>query len=85
MSITSDNISENSLKNNEDACVLREIFNLIEAKMENKEEQNKNKNNPLYDKYKIKNIKIEKLSCIEENPKNRYKSKLQKLLFKKKM
>ena len=54
---------------------------IIESKKENTKEQNIN--SPIFDKYKIKSIKIEKLSGIEEHPKNRYKSKLQKILLKK--
>ena len=81
MSILSHTISENSILNNEESAILREIFNVIEAKIENKDEQKKI--SPLFDKYKIKNIKIKKLSGIEEHTKNRYKSKLQKLLLKK--
>ena len=83
MSIKSDSSTEKTLKNNEEALVLREIFNIIEAKKENKED--KKKNSPLLDKYHIKSLKIEKLSGIDEHPKNRYKSKLQKILLKKKL
>lgn len=83
MSIQLENTSSNLLKNNEEACVLREIFNLIEAKLENKEETKQNKT--LLEKYNIKNIKVENINGLENHPKNRFKSKLQKILFKKKL
>ena len=83
MSIIFDSSAEKTLKNNEEALVLREIFNIIEAKIENKEDQKKN--SPLLNKYHIKSLKIEKLGGIDEHPKNRYKSKLQKILLKKKL
>ena len=75
-------IQENILQNNEEALILREIFNIIEDK--NKDKKVDNKNNELIERYHIKNIKIEKLSNIDSNPKNKYKSKLQKILLKKK-
>ena len=81
MSIILHNVKENTLKNNEEACILREIFNIIEAKIEKKEIDNKN--NPLLEKYKIKNIKLENIKEINKQPKNRFKSKLQKMLLKK--
>ena len=81
MSIILHNVKENTLKNNEEACILREIFNIIEAKKEKKEIDNKN--NPLLEKYKIKNIKLENIKEINKQPKNRFKSKLQKMLLKK--
>lgn len=83
MSIQLENTSSNLLKNNEEACVLREIFNLIEAKLENKEETKQNKT--LLEKYNIKNIKVENINGLENHPKNRFKSKLQKIIFKKKL
>ena len=83
MSIILNNSSENTLKKNEENLILREIYDIIEAKKENKEIENKN--NQLLEKYNIKNIKLEKINGIEACPKNRYKSKLQKLLFKKKI
>ena len=82
MSITSDNIQEKNIKDNEEAQVLRNIFDIVEGKKQSN--SMKNKNNSLLEKYKIKNMKIEKLVGIEENPKNRYKMKLQKILFNKK-
>ena len=74
--------SENLLKKNKEILILQEIFDMIEAKKENKETEIKN--DQLLEKYNIKNIKLEKIYRIEAYPKNRYKSKLQKLLFKKK-
>jgi len=82
MSIIKNNTQENNLQNNEEALILREIFNIIEDK--NKDKKVDNKNNELIERYHIKNIKIEKLSNIDSNPKNKYKSKLQKILLKKK-
>ena len=82
MSIIKNNTQENTLQTNEEIFILREIFNLIEDK--NKNIKVDDKNNELIEKYNIKDIKIEKLSKIESNPKNKYKSKLQKILFKKK-
>ena len=81
MSIILHNTEENNLKDNEEACILREIFNIIEAKKEKKETSNKI--NPLFEKYKIKNIKLENMKDLNKQPKNRFKSKLQKMLFKK--
>lgn len=81
MSIILPNTEETSLKNNEEACLLREIFNIIEAKQEKKEIDKKN--NPLLEKYKIKNIKLENMTELNKQPRNRFKSKLQKLLIKK--
>ena len=81
MSIIAISIQERFLQNNEEALVLREIFNIIEDKKISK--SNENRNNDLIEKYKIKNIKIEKLNIINNGPKNRYKSKLQKILLKK--
>ena len=82
MSITSDNTQEKNIKDKEEAQVLRNIFDILK---ENKRSNSmENKNSSLLEKYKIKNIKIEKLVGIEENPKNRYKIKLQKILFNKK-
>ena len=80
MSIIKKNTQENILQNNEETLILREIFNIIE-------DRNKkviDKNNKLIEKYKIKDIKIQKLNNIDSNPKNKYKSKLQKILLKKK-
>ena len=81
MSIILHNIEENSHKNNEEACILREIFNIIEAKKEKKEIDSIK--NPLLEKYNIKKIKIEKINDLNKQPKNKFKSKLQKILFKK--
>ena len=80
MSIIRNNTQENTLQTNEEIFILREIFNIIEDKNKKVDD----KNNELIEKYNIKDIKIEKLSKIESNPKNKYKSKLQKILFKKK-
>ena len=81
MSIILNNTQENSLKNNEEACILREIFNIMEAKNENKEIDNKK--NPLLEKYKIKNLKLENMQELNRHPKNKFKSKLQKIILKK--
>ena len=83
MSIILNDSSENRFKKNEEVLILREIFSIIEAKKENKEKESKNKE--LLEKYHIKSIKLEKINGIETCPKNRYKSKLQKLLIKKKI
>ena len=80
MSIRLENAPSNLLKDNEEACALREIFNIIEAKLENKEDKN---NSYLLGKYNIKNLKLENNRGLGVNPKNRFKSKLQKILFKK--
>ena len=81
MSIILHNIEENSHKNNEEACILREIFNIIEAKKEKKEIDSIK--NPLLEKYNIKKIKLVKIDDLFRQPKNKFKSKLQKILFKK--
>jgi len=82
MSIIKNNTQENILQNNEEALILREIFNIIEDKNKNKKVDDKN--NELFEKYHIKNIKLEQINNIDSHPKNKYKSKLQKILFKKK-
>ena len=82
MSIIKNNTQDNILQNNEEAIILREIFNIIEDKNKNKKVDVKN--NELIEKYHIKNIKLEKLNNIDSNPKNKYKSKLQRILLKKK-
>ena len=81
MSIILHNIEENSHKGNEEACILREIFNIIEAKKEKKEIDIIK--NPLLEKYNIKKIKIEQINGLNKQPKNRFKLKLQKIIFKK--
>ena len=60
MSIILDSSTEKTLKNNEEALVLREIFNIIEAKKENKED----KNDKIID---IEIKKEEKINNINEN------------------
>jgi hypothetical protein len=82
MSIIKNKTHENTLQNDEEILILREIFNIIEDKDKNKKVNDKN--NELIEKYHIKDIKIDKLSNINSNPKNKYKSKLQKILLKKK-
>ena len=74
--------TNNSQENNEAASLLRKIFNIIEDKKRNKEINNKS--SELLEKYQIKNINFEKLNNIDSHPKNKYKVKLQKILFKKK-
>jgi hypothetical protein len=82
MSIIKNKTHENTLQNDEEILILREIFNIIEDKNKNKKVNDKN--NELIEKYHIKDIKINKLSNINSNPKNKYKSKLQNILLKKK-
>ena len=82
MSIIKNKTHENTLQKDEEILILREIFNIIEDKNKNKKVNDKN--NELIEKYHIKDIKIDKLSNINSNPKNKYKSKLQKILLKKK-
>ena len=77
MSIEKNNSPKKNLKNNEEACFLREIYNIVEAKKENKEIEIENKNNFLNETFNIKNIELSNLISIENKPKNRYKSKLQ--------
>ena len=67
MSIILNNSSENTLKKNEENLILREIYDIIEAKKENKEIENKN--NQLLEKYNIKNIKLEKKTILKLVPK----------------
>ena len=81
MSIISNNTLEKRALINEEACILREIFNIIEAKKENKEPEIKK--SPIIEKYNIKNIKLVRFNGIETSPKNRYRAKLQKILSKK--
>ena len=81
MSIKSNNTLEKRLLVNEEACILREIFNIIEAKKENKEIEIKN--SPIIEKYNIKNIKLVSIESIDTRPKNRYRAKLQKIFSKK--
>ena len=81
MSIISSNSQEISIKNNKAAQILREIFDIIEAKNENQNLENKNSS--LIEKYNIKNIKIVKINGFDIRPKNKYKLKLQNILFKK--
>ncbi len=82
MSITSNKTQEKNIKDNKEAQVLRNIFDILKEKKRSNSMENKNSS--LLEKYKIKNIKIEKLVGIEENSKNRYKMKLEKILFNKK-
>ena len=74
--------ANNSQENNEAAFLLRKIFNIIEDKKRNKEISNKS--SELLEKYQIKNFNFEKLNNIDSHPKNKYKVKLQKILFKNK-
>lgn len=83
MSIISNNTLEKSLLINEEACILREIFNIIEAKKESKEVEVKK--STIVEKYNIKNIKLVSIDGIEARPKNRYRAKLQKIFAKKKL
>ena len=81
MSIISNNTLEKTLLVNEEVCILREIFNIIEAKKENKEIEIKKSS--IIEKYNIKNIKLISIDGIDARPKNRYRAKLQKILSKK--
>ena len=79
MSLTVNNGIEKKFQE-EELFQLREIFDVLEG--EKKIEDLENQNNPLIGKNQIKNIK--NIKIIELNPKNRYKLKLQKILFDKK-
>ena len=81
MSIISNKTLEKSLLINEEACILREIFNIIEAKKESKEVEVKK--STIVEKYNIKNIKLVSIDGIDTRPKNRYRAKLQKIFSKK--
>ena len=74
-----------NIYNNEEAMVLREIFNIIEDN--NKIKEKNKKNNLLYNKFNIKNIKLNQLTyeINNNNQKNRYKIKLQKIIFRNKI
>lgn len=85
MSIKINNSLKKNLKNNEEACILREIFNIVEAKIEKKKIEIESKDNSLNEKYNITNLELSNLNSMEIPQKNRYKSKIQKLLFKKKL
>ena len=75
------NTREDSLKNNEEAQVLKVVFNMIKDKKENKDIESKDSS--LLEKYKIKNIQLEKIDGFDVHPRNRYMIKLQKIFFKK--
>ena len=75
------NTREDSLKNNEEAQVLKVVFNMIKDKKENKDTESKD--NSLLEKYKIKNIQLVKIEIFDVRPRNRYMIKLQKIFFKK--
>jgi hypothetical protein len=82
--IIPNNDKRNNLNNIEEALILREIFNIIENKNSNGNENANNKNNDLLEKYKIHNIKFNSNIGINTLSKNRYKIKLRKL-FKNKV
>ena len=71
--------------NIEETKILREIFNIIEDNNSLKEKNKKN--NLLYEKFNIKNIKLNQLTyeINNNNQKNRYKIKLQKIIFRNKI
>ena len=75
------NTREDSLKNNEEAQVLKVLFNMIKDKNENKDIESKDSS--LLEKYKIKNIQLVKIEIFDVRPRNRYMIKLQKIFFKK--
>ena len=83
MSIIKNNTQQNILQNNEEVLILRKIFNILEDK--NKYTKVDDKNSDLIKKYRIKDIKLENLNIISSHPKNKYKSKLQKILLKKRL
>ena len=70
--------------NIEETKILREIFNIIE---DNNSLKEKNKiNNILYEKFNIKSIRLSQLTNeINNHQKNRYKIKLQKIIFRNKI
>jgi len=81
MSIIPKNDKRNNLNNIKEALILREIFSIIEDKNLNKNSDNKsNKNDDLFAKYKIHNIKFTSNIGINTLSKNRYKIKIKKLL-----
>ena len=73
-----------NIYNIEETKILREIFNIIE---DNNSLKEKNKiNNILYEKFNIKSIKFSQLTNeINNHQKNRYKIKLQKIIFRNKI
>ena len=75
------NTREDNLKNNEEAQVLKVLFNMIKDKNENKDIESKDSS--LLEKYKIKNIQLVKIEGFDVRPRNRYMIKLQKIFFKK--
>ena len=74
---------EINLKNNEEALILRKIFNIIEGKSRKKDfEDNKHS---IFVKVNNKNIHLNNLNDdigINNPQKNKYKIKLQKILFR---
>ena len=81
MSLTINNGIEKKLQE-ENIFQLREVFDILEGGKKN--EVLENQNNPLIGSNQIKNINLKNIKIIDSNPKNRYKIKLQKILFKKK-
>ena len=85
MQNNTENIEENKLKNNKEALILREIFNIIEdIKVKKNIEINKDKKN-LMEKYKVNKVSnfLNIIHDINRPSKNRYKLIL-KNTFKKK-
>ena len=84
MSIIPNNDKKNNLNNIKEALILREIFNIIENKNKNINENTNKKDDHLLEKYKIHNIKFNSNIGINTLSKNRYKIKIRKL-FKNKL
>ena len=74
-------ISNNGLEKEPEMKELREIFDILEDGKRNGYIEKKN--NPLIEKFKIKNINLKKVINIESHPKNRYKLKLKNILLQK--
>ena len=75
----------NNLNINEEALILKKIYNIIEENNRNKSKEDNNKN--ILDPHNINNINLNlnKFNIIGANcpQKNPYKKKLQKILFRK--
>ena len=71
------------LNNNEEALVLKKIYNIIQENNRNKGMEDTKKN--FLNSYNINNINLNKINVIDINcpQKNKYKTKLQKILFRK--
>ena len=74
---------DKNLDNNEEALALRKLYNIIEENQRIKNKIIKNNNNVIK-KIGIKNSHINSIIGDINRPKNKYKLKLQALLFKNK-